>query len=159
MAGIRQRYLFSMGDWMHVKDGNPVAYAMHTRHYSHRGYSDGRRDDESNSARRLIVGPGEKMVLLTPDEDALFAWRRCSFRNDRQDGVECTVFRNEGKRRSSELILSAEKEAFRRWPGERMFTYVDSRRVRSTNPGCCFKAVGWRRCGESQKGLLILEKT
>jgi hypothetical protein len=30
--------------------------------------------------------------------------------------------------------------------------------VRSTNPGFCFLVAGWRRCGRTKGGLLILER-
>jgi hypothetical protein len=49
--------------------------------------------------------------------------------------------------------------ADRRWPGERHYTYVNPRAVRSTNPGFCFLAAGWRRCGVTKaRKYLILER-
>jgi hypothetical protein len=61
---------------------------LYDRHYSKYHYADGRRP-------KLFVGPGEKMVLLTTDHLALFAWRK--FRSmDGQQGVNCAIFRNEG---------------------------------------------------------------
>ena len=47
--------------------------------------------------------------------------------------------------------------AWRRWPGERLFTYVNGGKIRSTNPGYCFLMAGWRKCGISKVGLTILE--
>ncbi len=44
------------------------------------------------------------------------------------------------------------------WPGERHYTKVDPAAVRSTNPGFCFIAAGWKRCGTTKNGKLILEK-
>ena len=35
---------------------------------------------------------------------------------------------------------------------------VDPKAVRSTNPGYCFMAAGWRRCGVTKGGLIILER-
>jgi hypothetical protein len=68
------------------------------------------------------------------------------------------VFRNESPILSSVLIREACELAWRRWPGARLYTYVDARRVRSPNPGCCFKAAGWRACGKTKcRRLLILE--
>lgn len=99
------------------------------------------------------------MLLLTQDNLALFVWRK--FRSmDHQEGVNCAVFRNEGSNagRASEMILAAEAEAAARWPGERFYTYVDGRKVKSRNPGYCFIMAGWRKCGFTGKGLLILEK-
>ncbi len=135
-----------------MRDGDDRARALFNRHYSRYVYADGRRP-------WLFVGPGEKMVLLTLGCDALFVWRRFLSMDD-QTGVNCAVFRNEAPDRylSSDLILKAMEMAWARWPGERLYTYVNPRRVRSQNPGACFKAAGWRRCGVTKRrGLLILE--
>lgn len=37
-------------------------------------------------------------------------------------------------------------------------TKVDPKAVRDTNPGYCFVAAGWRRCGTTKGGLLLLER-
>jgi hypothetical protein len=56
------------------------------------------------------------------------------------------------------LIQEATQLAWQRWPGQRLYTYVNPRKVRSTNPGCCFLKAGWRRCGVTKHNkLLILE--
>ena len=61
--------------------------------------------------------------------------------------------------KSSRLILAAEVWAWARWPGERLYTYVDTRRVRSTNPGYCYLAAEWRKCGVLKvRRLIIFEK-
>ena len=97
------------------------------------------------------------MVLLTPDARALFVWRRF-ISKDHQDGVNCAAFRNEGAGLSSALILEAMCLAWRRWPGEGLYTYVDAKKIRNSNPGCSFLKAGWRRCGVTKdRGLLILE--
>jgi hypothetical protein len=136
--------------WYYTRDGDPVALALYERHYSCYHYADGRQ-------RKLFVGPGEKVVLLSPDGDALFVWRKFESA-DGQEGVNCAVFRNEGPKRSSDLIREAMTIAWQRWPGERLYTYVNPRMVRSSNPGCCFQKAGWRRCGITRwNRLLILE--
>lgn len=144
--------------WLPARDGDPRVFALMQRHYSYREYADGRRRNPANPNRFQVVGPGEKMVLLTADCRALFIWRW--FIDDSgQKGVCCAAFRNEGDELSSRLILEAEALAWRRWPGERLYTYVNPARVRSSNPGFCFLKAGWRRCGETKvKGLIILEK-
>ena len=69
------------------------------------------------------------------------------------------IGRNEGQRLSSELILEAEALAWSKWPGERFYTYVDPRKIKSKNPGFCFLKAGWRKCGITKVNkLLILEK-
>jgi hypothetical protein len=34
---------------------------------------------------------------------------------------------------------------------------VNPCRIRSTNPGFCFLAAGWSRCGQTNSGLIVLE--
>lgn len=143
------------GAYRRAADGDPAGRSLYRRHYSARAYRDGRRP-------RLFVGPGEKLVLVTHDDRALFVWRR--FVDDSgQLGVNCAVFRNEGAGRSSDLIREADEIAWQRWPAERHYTYVDPSKVRSTNPGYCFIAAGWRPCGWTKGGhgrrsLRILER-
>lgn len=144
-----QPFLFGDG-WTTVLDGNPTAEAIFKRHYSRRV--------GPRKKRGLIVGPGEKLVLLWPDARALFAWRKEQFRRDGQKGVECAIFRNEGAGLSSELIRRADAIAFAKWPGQRHFTMVNPKKVASHNPGYCFLMAGWRRCGVTKSGLLILER-
>ena len=136
--------------WWITKDGDAICRQMYDRHYSSRAYKDGRQP-------KLFCGPGEKLVLRTWAADALFVWR--VFQDDSgQEGVNCAVFRNESPYLASELIRQADAIADRCWPGTRHYTYVDARRIRSTNPGCCFKRAGWLTCGRTKRGLLILEK-
>lgn len=144
--------------WLPVRDGDPRAAALYRRHYSCYQYADNRRANPANRSRFLIVGPGEKMVLMTCDCSALFVWRKFIDKSG-QHGVNCAVFRNEGSVLSSVLIEEAVSLAWARWPGQRLYTYVDPARVRSNNPGYCFIVAGWRRCGFTKKRrLLILEK-
>lgn len=137
--------------WVQVRDGDLTAWALFQRHYSKYHYADGRNP-------RRFVGPGERIVLITADGAALFVWRL--FRSmDEQTGINCAVFRNEGPILSSTLILEAEKIAHARWPGMRMYTYVNPRSIRSSNPGFCFKAAGWKACGRTKRrDYIILEK-
>jgi hypothetical protein len=138
--------------WYLTKDGDRTCLALYERHYSCNRYADGRK-------RSQFVGPGEHIVLRTGDADAMFVWRK--FIDDaipKQEGVNCAVFRNESSLRSSELIRQADAIADHVWPGERHYTYVNSKAVRSSNPGFCFVAAGWRRCGRTKGGLLILER-
>lgn len=136
--------------WWITKDGDRRCLELFNRHYSAYRYRDGRR-------RTQFVGPGEHIVLRTYVGDALFVWRR--FIDDSgQRGVNCAVFRNESQIRSSDLIRQADAIADFAWPGARHYTFVDARKVRSTNPGFCFRAAGWRPCGMTKSGLTILER-
>lgn len=138
--------------WWLTRDGDATCLAMYERHYSAYRYRDGRK-------RKLFCGPGEKVVLRTEAGDAFFVWRR--FRDDSgQQGVNCAVFRNEApaKYRSSNLIRQADAIADCIWPGVRHYTYVRAEAVRSKNPGFCFIAAGWHKCGTTKGGLLILAR-
>lgn len=138
--------------WVTIKDADPTGVAIFRRHYS---FKPRKRGPQKQSH---FVGPGEKLVLLTPDASALFVWRKFKS-GDEQTGVNCAVFRNEGTARSSDLIREADRIAWDRWPGERHYTYVNPRRVRSSNPGYCFLMAGWRKCGVTKaRHLLILER-
>lgn len=144
--------------WVEVKDGNEAAFALFQRHYSYYHYKDGRREDPKYRNRKLFVGPGQKMVLLAVDGKALFVWRKFIDASG-QIGVNCAVFRNESAVRASDLILAAETHASARWPGERLYTYVNQDKLpHGKRPGYCFEKSGWSRCGTTKGGLLILEK-
>lgn len=139
-----------MPDWWLTKDGDLDCLELYERHYSAYQYADGRQ-------RKLFVGPGEKVVLRTKRGDAMFVWRK--FIDDSgQQGINCAVFRNESKSLSSALIQQADSIADCLWPDSRHYTFVRPEAVRSTNPGFCFIKAGWRRCGETGKGLKILER-
>lgn len=114
---------------------------------------------EKNRNYMLFVGPGEKTVLITEDAKALFVWRKF-ISMDKQEGVNNAVFRNEGTAagKAKDLILAANEIAWQRWPGQRLYTYVDASQVRTKkDPGHCFIMAGYRQCGVSKGGLLIFE--
>jgi hypothetical protein len=150
-ANVAQQGSVIDGYWLSTKDGDSRARWLFDRHYSRRRYRDRR-------SQKLFVGPGEKMVLLTQQCNALFIWRKFKS-DDGQVGLNCAVFRNESQYQASLLILEAEALAQQRWPLEtRYYTYVNPRAIQSRNPGYCFKCAGWRVCGKSKGGLVILEK-
>ena len=140
--------------WCITRDGDPQALALFVRHYScHRP---ARKWNGGNYAR--FTGPGHSLVLISTDGQAIFAWRTERFRLDGQTGVQCAVFRNEGQVLSSDLVREASALAWQRWPGERLYTYVNPRRIQSSNPGYCFQLAGWQKtAARSTRGLIILE--
>jgi len=147
-----QPFLFSpVGSvWIQIKDADPSGVALFRRHYSFKPRKRGPQKQPH------FCGPGEKMVLITPCARALFVWRK--FKSmDSQTGVNCAVFRNEGAGLASALIAAAMELAWARWPGERLYTYVNGAKVKSRNPGYCFIRAGWRKCGLTKGGLLIFE--
>jgi hypothetical protein len=140
--------------WERVNDGDLRAFDLFSRHYTFRKW----RIRSGKNGKRM-AGPGETIVLISKDRKALFIWKKQKFSQDGQLGINCAVFRNEGDVLSSILLDQAEKIAWDKWPGERLFTYVNAGKIKSVNPGYCFKVNGWRQCGISKRQkLVILEK-
>lgn len=137
--------------WWITKDGDDYCRELFDRHYSRRRYADGRDP-------KLFVGPGEKLVLRTWECDALWVWRKFIDDSPLGGGVNCAIFRNESRHRSSDLIRQADRIADLCWPGERHYTFVDAEKVASTNPGYCFKRAGWKTCGRTKSGKIVLER-
>ncbi len=135
--------------WWLSKDGDKTGLEKYEKHYSARKYKDGR-------ARKLFMGPGEKVVLRTWEADAYFTWR-VFIDDSAQEGIFNSFFRNESPYRSSELIRQADAIAECLWPDSRHYTEVDATKIRSRNPGYCYLCAGWRRAGHTKSGKLILE--
>lgn len=129
----------------------------------------GARLADGHYSRRTVgspqfMPPGQTLILLTPDADAVFGWWRphpdAGIRAmNGLDGWTCTIFRNTGSTRSSDLILEAEAELLSRYEcgPDGLITYVWDRKVASANPGYCFKCAGWHvtgRSADSRKTLL-----
>ena len=132
-------------NWIGVLDGDPRAVALYRRHYSC-------RNPLIDYMRYGFSGKGESMVLLTLKCDALWCWRKVE-----NEGIYCSVFRNEGEVLSSDLVKEADQLAWKRWCETRHFTHVNPRKV--NGDGKCFKAAGWRKLKERTKKqrLIILE--
>lgn len=108
---------------------------------------------------REFMGNGRTLVLRDQGGSIVFGWLYPQDGMAVVDGVYCSIFRNESVRRSSDVILEAERVAIERWPQlPRFFTYVKPSAIRSVNPGYCFKVVGYRKVGESTRGLHLLVK-
>ena len=119
------------------------------RHYSRR----------TVGARQFCYS-GRKLVLRNSEGTVLWVWMYPdpAMRMDHQTGYNCAIFRNESNRRSSDIILEAERMAFEKWGPNRMYTYVDPSKIRSANPGYCYKVAGWKFAGYSKSGQHLLVK-
>jgi hypothetical protein len=119
------------------------------RHYSRR-----------TVGARQFAYSGKKLVLRDAEGTVLWVWMYPdeSMRMDGQTGYNNAIFRNESRRLSSEIILEAEEHAFAKWGPNRMYTYIDPDKVRSTNPGYCYLMAGWRHEGWSKGGKRLLVK-
>jgi len=128
---------------------DPECAALADRHYSRR----------TPGARQFCYA-GRKLVLRDAYAKVLYVWMwpRDDMRMDNQTGYNCAIFRNESERQSSEIILEAEALAVEKWGPNRFYTYVNPKKIRSTNPGYCFLAAGWRKVRFSKAGLVLLVK-
>lgn len=128
---------------------DPEMAALADRHYSRR----------TVGARQFCYS-GKKLVLRNCEATVLFVWMfpDVSLRMDKQSGYNCAIFRNESARPSSEIILEAETFAVQKWGPNRAYTFIDPRKIRSCNPGYCFKVAAWTFCGKTKSGKHILEK-
>src|SRR5690348_16388991 len=128
------------------------ACALADRHYSRR-----------KIGAPQFMPPGQTLVLVTPGGDAVFGWWRPHPRSglramNNLDGWTCTIFRNESPVLSSKLILRAESILLAIYDcgPDGLLTYVWDKKIRSVNPGACFKHAGWRRAGRSADGRKTL---
>ena len=128
---------------------DPEMAALADRHYSRR----------TPGARQFCYS-GRKLVLRNCEGTVLFVWMfpDPTMRMDGQTGYNCAIFRNESDRLSSEIIIEAEAFAFAKWGRNRLYTYVDGSKIKSRNPGYCFKVAGWKAVGISKAGKVLLTK-
>ena len=138
--------LFPDTIWHRTNKFSPTGAALADRHYSRR-----------TVGARQFMPPGQTLVLETGDGLALFGWHRPDPTSGIRllsglDGWTCTIFRNEGPRRSSDLIIEAEQYLVELGKGcgpDGLITYVWIDRIVSPNPGYCFQCAGWRKTGWS----------
>lgn len=153
-----------MSDWRLSSSSAPEALAIvdGTGRFAGVGPHYSRRTPGS----RTFTGVGQEVVLVTTDESAVWACVRQKTPSARGSGgsrgrVGVTdvkprfiwrnmLFRNLGAGLSSDLIRSALARTYEEWrlrygslPAERLRTEIDMRRVRSRNPGYCYKVAGW----------------
>ena len=138
--------------WQRVGKFDVRAAQLADRHYSRR-----------KIGSPQFMPPGQTIILL--DHQAVFGWWRPDPNSGLKsmnglDGWTCTIFRNESQELSSTLILAAEIALTQHASdcgSDGMLTYVFDRKVRSSNPGCCFKKAGWAvrgRSADNRKTLL-----
>lgn len=131
-------------------------FAEHGPHYSRR-----------SPGSKTFTGIGQEIVLITRCGRAVWSCVRQrvpqpvgsgSSRGRVGESVPTryifrnNVFRNLGAGLSSELIREAVERTYTFWrwehgelPTERLRTEIDTRFVKSTNPGYCYLCAGWER--------------
>jgi hypothetical protein len=109
-----------------------------------------------------FVPPGRCLVLLTGCERALWVTSWPEYAQHAWRGAWMnTLFRNEGAGLSSELIRAAVSATRAKWPDVPplgMVTFVNPAQVRhKRDPGRCYLRAGFRRAGETKKGLIAFQ--
>jgi hypothetical protein len=138
--------------WQLSNRANRYAAAIADRHYN-----------RQKVGARQFVPPGRCIVLLTPAHDALWvsSYPYAEYVKHQWAGAWiCSCFRNESAHLSSTLILQAVAVTREIWgtpPQLGMITFVDPAKIRSSNPGYCYKKAGWRHVGSTKSGLVALQ--
>lgn len=149
-----------------VVDGRGV-WEGHGAHYS-------RRTRDSRS----FTGVGQEIVLVTRAADAVWAvvlqktpsapgTGISRGRNGNADRTRWVwrnmLFRNLGPILSSDLIRTATVRTYAEWlerygklPDIPLRTEIDTRKIRSTNPGFCYLRAGWMKLPTKRRGMLYL---
>jgi hypothetical protein len=140
--------------WQRSWRADPRGRVLADRHYSRK-----------TPGAAQFVPPGECVVLLTPAADALWVTSApyAEFvMHDWAGAWTCSLFRNEGPLRSSDLIRSAIAATLAQLgdaPPLGMVTMVDRTKVRpKRHPGYCFLMAGFRHVGQTKdQGLDVLQ--
>jgi len=131
---------------------DPAALPLADRHYNRR-----------KPGSPQFVPPGRCLVLLAEDRTALWVTSApfAQYIRHAWPGAWVnTLFRNEGGGLSSDLIRHAVAHTRDRWrqvPDLGMVTFVDASKIRSANPGCCYRKAGFRHVGFTQGGLHVFQ--
>lgn len=154
---IQERFGFVWRAWEIVDRDDPRARRLADEHYPRR-----------TPGAREFMTVGKTLVMLTPCNRATWG----VIENLDPTGAphwRCTIFRNVGAGRSSDLIREATVLTFEYWrrhyggvPVVPLRTEVDPKKVRpKRDPGRCFIRAGWRVVEGSprskRRGLVILE--
>jgi hypothetical protein len=137
--------------WRLSHRAEPAAVAIADRHYN-----------RQKPGTPQFVPPGRCIVLLTEDERALWvtSWPFAEYTKHEWAGAWVnSLFRNESDYLSSDLIREAIAVTRHYWqaPELGIITFVDASKIRSTNPGYCYKRAGFRNVGRTKGGLVALQ--
>lgn len=149
---IQLRAFDDGGAWHRVSRYDARARALAERHYP-----------RQTPGAPQFLPPGRRLVMLT--DDGLAVWGVCE--NLDPAGAlrwRVTIFRNEGPRLSSSLVLEGTARTFEHWrrryggvPPVPLQTEIDPRKTRrKRDPGRCFRKAGWREVAR-RRGLVVLE--
>lgn len=139
-------------NWHLSNRADPRAVAISDAHYS-----------RQKPGTPQFMPPGSAFCLFT--EGAVWgtsAPLAAFVKHDWAGAWMCSIFRREPECPYLASDLIREAVAATRWrygepPALGMVTFVDAGKVRSANPGFCFKKAGFRRVGETKGGLLAFQ--
>lgn len=139
--------------WVRTWRADPRVRALADRHYSRKSIG-----------AAQFAPPGRNLTLRTFAADAAWvtSWPLPEYvLHPWGDAWTCTLFRNESAALSSALITEAIAATTAYFgpavPAGGFLTFVDARKVRSTNPGYCFKRAGFEDIGRTKdRGLVVL---
>jgi len=137
--------------WEVSHRADPIAAKIADRHYN-----------RQRIGARQFVPPGRCIVLRLFNCQALWvtSWPLPEFTKHAWAGAWVnSCFRNESSMLSSELIIEAVAITRGYWnpPPLGIITFVDSTKVKSSNPGYCYKKAGFRKCGKTKGGLIAFQ--
>lgn len=138
-------------NWVISHRAHPAAAALADRHYN-----------RQKPGAAQFVPPGRCVVLLSDDARAVWvtSWPYAEYVKHEWAGAWInSLFRNESDYLSSDLIIQAVAATRFYWtpPDLGLVTFVDSSKIRSTNPGYCYKQAGFVKGGYTKGGLVALQ--
>ena len=141
-----------MNPWIKVTELDPRLRRLFGGHYS----------ATKLNPIRVSAGGGRSACLLhrptALDAAALWVWSFQRF-GHLAGLAYCMAFRRVAGERASDLALAAEDFIPPDLLPIRAVTFVNTTKIRSVNPGCCFRAAGWRIVGRAKNPRLVrLEK-
>lgn len=133
--------------WRLSHRADPTALKIADRHYS-----------RQKPGTPQFVKPGRCVVLLTVDLQALWvtSWPFPEYvKHEWPDAWECSFFHNldSSPHVASELVeqaVAVTRFMYGEPPSQGFITTVDPTKIRSTNPGYCYKRAGWRLVGQTK---------
>lgn len=143
-----------------VKPTEDAILAMVRSHYSHRDNIEKR--PRTTKTSKTWWSNARLVVFSDPERTLVFAWQwpKDGMRKDNQNGFNNTLFHRSDRCdfQASDIILAAERVVIEHWGANRAYTYVDAEKIKSANPGYCYKMAGWKQIGVSKSGKPLLEK-
>lgn len=137
--------------WKQIPKGDQEARKIADRHYN-----------RQKVGSPYFLPPGNTFLLVNADYSALWGcvYQKYSF-HAWPNTINNCIFRNESLTLSSEMILEATKltlEYYKDYNHDGLITFVNPFKIKSINPGYCYKMAGWKKIGNTKKGLLVYKQ-